>query len=96
VRSHDDNEPDTALQQEIRNALIREGAYRRCAARIAELRGWAKTRDPARDAERWRQNLCKKLDGIGGRDISVSEYALIVEELGYSPIDFSRFAGGAA
>lgn len=92
----EDIETGPALQQEIRNALIKAGAYRRCAARIAERRGWAKTKDAARDMERWRQNLCKALDGIGGRDLSVCDYAVIVEELGYEPVDFSRFVGGAA
>lgn len=92
----EDNENGPDLQQEIRRALIEAGAYKRCAVRIAERRGWAKSKDTARDMERWRQNLVKSLDGIGGRDLSVNDYAEIVRELGYSPIDFSRIAAGGA
>lgn len=91
----DSTDPGPALQQEIRRVLIETGTYKRVAARIAAVRRrWSFSRDPELDVERHRQRLCRKLDGIGGREFSVGDYAVLCAEIGFEPIDFGAFARG--
>jgi hypothetical protein len=94
VSSPNDTDLGAALQQQIRNTLTETGAYKRVAARIAARRNWSRSRNPERDAERHRAQLCKQLDGIGGREFSVIDYALLCREIGREVIDFASIARG--
>lgn len=78
--------------QRVRDALRDEDAYARAAERIAALRGWRRSRCPVDTLNSWKSRLCRLLGA--GRHCSLRDYALLVSEIGYSPIDFTRFTGG--
>lgn len=80
--------------QRVRDALSDEEVYSRAAERVAELRGWRRSKCPVQTRNRWRNQLCRLLGSE--RNCSLRDYAVVVSELGYSPIDFTRFTGGQA
>jgi hypothetical protein len=88
---------DTRIEDElqrVRDALVDDDAYIRAAEKVAAIRGWRRSKDPIETRDRWRNQLCRLLGSE--RHCSLRDYAAVVSELGYSPIDWSRFTGGQA